>query len=307
MKKRKDWNLDDHSIYNRAKRYGLYPDDVNNMYEEQNGKCAICGVPKSLREKSGMQLDHCPETRLIRGLLCTECNKNLMPLVDYTPHLIFKGMEYKHKKRPVQKKSKWDGNRLYKADRNLHRRAYQIFMKYGVNIEEHERMYAEQNGKCAICGTHKPFRGHSCLHIDHCHKERLLRELLCRRCNVNLMRYIDNRPHLIIKAFKYKGKKHRQKTRRKKHKLFDLAMRAKKTRAFVSWSKTTLCDLIVMMAGRPIQEKEINQVLVDIVGHDPRKRIVGILGRICRREHSYIEKWSHNKTESLYVDKHKIR
>lgn len=307
MKKRKDWNLDDHSIYNRARRRGLYPSDVDRMYSERGGKCDICQVSKPLRGKDGMHIDHCEETGNPRGLLYTPCNKNLMPIVDEDPGLFLRAIVYKHRKVFVGS-GVWDGRRLGSSSKE-YRRAQAIFIRYRINVEEHKNLYESQNGKCAICEVPKPMRGYWGLRVDHCHNRGKghVRGLICSRCNANLMRYVDNDPHLIARAFEYKGKKQIERTRRKKHKLFDLAMRAKKTRAFVSWSKTTLCELIVMMAGRPIQEKEINQVLVDIVGHDPRKRIVGILGRICRREHSYIEKWSHNKTESLYVDKHKIR
>lgn len=193
----------------------MYPEDVNSIYAEQDGKCAICRVPKSLHGKSGMQLDHCHKTGLIRGLLCTECNKNLMPFVDNKPHLIFKAMGYKYKKWPVRKNLKWDGGMFYKSDSKMYRKAGSIFMKYGVNIEEHERIYSEHNGRCAICERHKPMRGRGGLVIDHCHEKGFVRGLLCNGCNCNLMVYIDKRQHLIIKAFEYQGKKHRQKTRRK--------------------------------------------------------------------------------------------
>lgn len=58
--------------------------------------------------------------------------------------------------------------------------------KYGISIEDYNRMLREQNGICAIC--HQPeragYRGKPrSLAVDHCHKTGKVRGLLCMRCN----------------------------------------------------------------------------------------------------------------------------
>lgn len=64
------------------KCYGITLDDYNRMLKAQNGVCAICeGTEKSTCEKNGkvrtLNVDHCHTTGLIRGLLCSRCNRAL--------------------------------------------------------------------------------------------------------------------------------------------------------------------------------------------------------------------------------------
>ncbi len=56
----------------KAITYGLSPQEYIDMYEKQNGLCAICNkVPST---KRGLHVDHCHETKKVRGLLCHGCN-----------------------------------------------------------------------------------------------------------------------------------------------------------------------------------------------------------------------------------------
>jgi len=50
-------------------KYGIGIDEYYKMVEEQGNKCLIC-------ETTGnkLQVDHCHETGIIRGLLCRKCN-----------------------------------------------------------------------------------------------------------------------------------------------------------------------------------------------------------------------------------------
>ena len=74
----------------KAHRQRLYgPDfDEDRLYLEQEGRCAICRIPKSLDE---MQLDHDHETdRLrgfyrLRGFLCKNCNFKLLSSYEKFP------------------------------------------------------------------------------------------------------------------------------------------------------------------------------------------------------------------------------
>src|SRR3954467_6012016 len=50
--------------------------------------------------------------------------------------------------------------------------------KYGLSLEAYAALLQKQNGCCAICSS-KEKR----LNIDHCHKSRKLRALLCGPCN----------------------------------------------------------------------------------------------------------------------------
>jgi len=53
---------------------------------------------------------------------------------------------------------------------------------YGLSAEHHRRLVEQQNGVCAICK--RPSRRALC--VDHCHATRVVRGLLCDKCNTAL-------------------------------------------------------------------------------------------------------------------------
>ncbi len=56
-------------------------------------------------------------------------------------------------------------------------RAFLLRLRYGTTEEELERLLAAQDGLCAICGAPDPE------HVDHDHRTRKVRGLLCFNCN----------------------------------------------------------------------------------------------------------------------------
>lgn len=83
------------------------------------------------------------------------------------------------KQRERDRVKKWYSTpqgKLAKRRQNLRRR-------YGVSLEEYERMFKAANGKCEICGAIDPPRG---LFVDHCHNTLKVRGLLCGACNTGL-------------------------------------------------------------------------------------------------------------------------
>ena len=61
--------------YNYKTRYGITINDYNEMYIAQDGKCAICRTDKKI--KGFFFVDHCHDTKKIRGLLCMRCNSGI--------------------------------------------------------------------------------------------------------------------------------------------------------------------------------------------------------------------------------------
>lgn len=61
------------------RQYGLTTERYAEMLEAQGGVCAICRKPETERSKSGavkmMVVDHCHDRSMVRGLLCSRCNK----------------------------------------------------------------------------------------------------------------------------------------------------------------------------------------------------------------------------------------
>ena len=66
-----------------------------------------------------------------------------------------------------------------------------LMRHYGVTLEEYDRMFEEQNGCCAICGRHQSEFKKS-LEVDHNHKTKKIRELLCGNCNRMLGQAMEN-------------------------------------------------------------------------------------------------------------------
>jgi hypothetical protein len=70
-------------------------------------------------------------------------------------------------------------------------RAYTLKSKFGISLEEYDRLFVEQGGVCARCSA--PETGieirtgrRITLAVDHCHYSAVVRSLLCRSCNQRL-------------------------------------------------------------------------------------------------------------------------
>lgn len=70
--------------------------------------------------------------------------------------------------------------------------------RYGITEVDYHKMVEKQECKCKICGSqpNKP------LFVDHCHKTKQVRGLLCHQCNVALGHMNDD-PQRLEKAISY--------------------------------------------------------------------------------------------------------
>lgn len=78
--------------------YGITREQYNQMLEQQNGVCAICGKEESTchgitKKITNLAVDHNHKTGKVRGLLCSYCNKALGGFKDNEEFLI-KAIEY---------------------------------------------------------------------------------------------------------------------------------------------------------------------------------------------------------------------
>lgn len=60
------------------KKYGLTPEQYEDLLNRQNGCCAIC----KQKPKTYICVDHCHTSKRVRGLLCSTCNTALGLLND---------------------------------------------------------------------------------------------------------------------------------------------------------------------------------------------------------------------------------
>jgi hypothetical protein len=72
---------------------------------------------------------------------------------------------------------------------------------YGITLAEYNKMFEDQGGRCAICGSPDEVEGRR-LAIDHCHDSGRVRGLLCGKCNRGLGLFYDNK-QLLENAISY--------------------------------------------------------------------------------------------------------
>lgn len=63
-------------------------------------------------------------------------------------------------------------------------RRWSLLKKYGITLEQYEALRESQGGGCAICkATIGEAKRKRALFVDHDHKTKRVRGLLCMRCN----------------------------------------------------------------------------------------------------------------------------
>lgn len=67
-------------------RYGLDIADWHSMFKKQRGCCAICGTHQS-KLKQTLNVDHNHSTGIVRGLLCSNCNRGVGMFQDEADRL----------------------------------------------------------------------------------------------------------------------------------------------------------------------------------------------------------------------------
>jgi hypothetical protein len=66
----------------RLLRYGLTRERYDALVLESCGRCGICGEQDSGTKHKALHVDHCHETKIVRGLVCGLCNTALGVLED---------------------------------------------------------------------------------------------------------------------------------------------------------------------------------------------------------------------------------
>jgi len=116
-----------------------------------------------------------------------------------------------HKKRSRELKRQWNINNpeRYKAsytetpEKKEYRRRRLIKKRYGLSYKDWEGLWYSQDGRCAICD--KFFIETKDICVDHDHKTGKVRSLLCKRCNIGIGLFEDNRKLLksTVEYLKY--------------------------------------------------------------------------------------------------------
>jgi len=78
---------------------------------------------------------------------------------------------------------------------------YKLKSRYGIDIDEYNIIFSNQNGCCVICGIHQSIL-YNKLAVDHDHTTGKVRGLLCMNCNTAIGKFNDD-IKLLEKAIEY--------------------------------------------------------------------------------------------------------
>ena len=73
--------------------YGITVEEYDRMYKSCGGRCEICGRAEEDAVKGRLHVDHCHDTGVVRGLLCSHCNTALGKFQD-SPELLTAAIRY---------------------------------------------------------------------------------------------------------------------------------------------------------------------------------------------------------------------
>ena len=125
----------------------------------------------------------------------------------------------KNKVREASKCKEWRKNnkswiKKYNSDpvNKERRRATDLKRKYGIDLNEYNRLLESQDYGCSICKC--KFDDNLTPHVDHCHNTGRVRGLACRDCNL-LLGYAKDDPSILYRAVDYlMGGRHYEKNTR---------------------------------------------------------------------------------------------
>ena len=136
--------------------------------------------------------DFCKDKNKSTGLAsaCRKCHSKRQREYSQRPEVKIKKREY----------MRGYDNKHYKETR----RDVTLKYKYGENaVEIYNKLFKTQEGCCAICGIHQSELKKK-LSVDHSHLTKIIRGLLCPKCNDGLGRFCaDSGIELLQRAVEY--------------------------------------------------------------------------------------------------------
>jgi len=143
--------------------------------------------------------------------ICTKCKKRKSTTLEYFPP------EKGHKdglsswcriciRKKVQKYKRTSNGKAarikYRQSKKgkIIKHGEHLKSRYGITLKDYNKLFQRQNGCCAICGIHQSELNRR-IDIDHDHRTKKVRGLLCTRCNGKLSVVEDK--EFIKKAKKY--------------------------------------------------------------------------------------------------------
>lgn len=130
-------------------------------------------------------------------MICKACKVDL-PEGKFGRYKTAKGTECRRKECTPCRGKRVTNTYRNRADVRLKMRGNHLIKKYGITLEDYDRLFQWQQGLCAICC--QPFKGSA--HVDHDHATGKVRGLLCFRCNSTIGKMLDSET-LLKRAIDY--------------------------------------------------------------------------------------------------------
>ena len=106
----------------------------------------------------------------------------------------YKKYYQQNKEKYLNQSREWcEENPLKKKHR---RRKNHLAATYGLSLQEYDDLYNQQQGCCAICNRHR-MELKRVLFVDHDHKTKKVRGLLCYSCNTGLALYESHKKKIL--------------------------------------------------------------------------------------------------------------
>jgi hypothetical protein len=126
---------------------------------------------------------------------CDACRAYLVEYSRKNREHLLEMRRFRYQMDPERKRAKANATymRIQRANPTRKRQLYgnHLMRRYGITIEDYDRLVKLQENKCAICGGEFQKMGWNRPCVDHCHRTNKVRGILCRRCNISL-HYIED-------------------------------------------------------------------------------------------------------------------
>lgn len=194
-----------------AARYGLTEEEYKYLKQKQNNSCGICGK----QQDRVLDVDHNHDTGYVRGLLCNKCNRGLGLFGDNIQNLahaiiyinnfydkkvgnvIDRNMCRRCEKRNIEfKTNHYICKECHHGNKKPIVRS-RTLIDYNITEKQYLYLLSISNNRCQICQNNK-----NILCVDHCHKRKIARGILCKNCNTALG-FFNEDYNLFIKAIEY--------------------------------------------------------------------------------------------------------
>ena len=145
-------------------------------------------IEKGLKHYHGKPCNTCRETlKYVSGYSCVACTTKKTKERDPEIYKKYTQSEKGRTRRKEYRKTETYRdiqNRWKSKDYHKHKDKYHGYnvKRYGLSVEQYNKMYVEQDGKCYICKETDSRK----LAVDHNHQTGENRKLLCIRCNTAL-------------------------------------------------------------------------------------------------------------------------